>query len=88
MFIRNIFIGKQNHTITIVAATGGDKILSHVLRRPGASEAVNVNNKAIAFKQTAIEKLNYADFEINAAGIKLSILIMNDINSPLFKLHT
>lgn len=60
-------IGKQ---IKITAATGGNKILFHVLLPAHTKEtSVSVNNKIYPFKQTTIEQSNYADFQVTATGM-------------------
>lgn len=65
------FHNQQQHLIKIIATTGGDKMLFHVLMPASAKvKSVMSNNKNIAFKQSTIEQSNYADFESDAAGVR------------------
>jgi hypothetical protein len=60
---------KQQHTITITAATGGEKIFFHILLPPNTkAQTVRGNNKDILFKQSTIEQSNYVDFDTDARG--------------------
>jgi hypothetical protein len=64
-------LDKQQHTINILATTGGGKMDFHVLLPQGLkAKAVTVNDQYLVFKQSAVERSNYADFELNADGIK------------------
>jgi len=61
----------KNHIIHITATTGGNKFLFHVLLPANTKvKSVMSDNKNISFKQSTIEQSNYADFEMNADGVK------------------
>jgi hypothetical protein len=62
---------KQQHTITITATTGGEKISFHVLL-PGNTKVriVKSSNKNIPFSQSTIEQSRYVNFDTDVKGAK------------------
>ena len=62
---------KQQHTINITAATGGEKIFFHLLLPVDTKvRTVRSNNKNIAFKQSTVDQSNYVNFETDVHGAK------------------
>jgi hypothetical protein len=60
---------KKEHTISITATTGGDKMFFHTLLPANAKvKSVSSEKKNIAFKQRAIEQSSYVDFTVDAHG--------------------
>lgn len=67
----NYLLDKQKNTVSITATTGGNKMKFHVLMPANTkARSIFVDNKNIAFKSSAIEQSNYADFEINSNGVQ------------------
>lgn len=65
------FHNKQQHLIRIVATSGGEKMLFHVLLPAHATAtSVTSGNKIIPFKSSTIEQSNYSDFEMNGGEAK------------------
>ena len=62
---------KQQHTITITATTGGEKIFFRILLPANTKvQTVRSHNKNIVFKQSTIEQSNYVNFDTDVQGAK------------------
>ncbi|MEP6947899.1 MAG: hypothetical protein ABI863_01430 [Ginsengibacter sp.] len=60
---------KQQHSINLTAATGGDSAFFHVLLPANTRvQTVRSNSKNIAFKQSTIEQSNYVNFDTGMRG--------------------
>lgn len=66
---------KIKKSITITAATGGEKISFHVLLPQGAKlKSVTEGNENIAYKKSVVEQSTYADFTTGSDGAKTFII--------------